>query len=65
MNLRLIFSVCMTTLFAGCAAYAGLNYDSLFGPERVRERTAAIETPQANFFQDEVRPIIDLSLIHI
>ena len=27
-------------VFADCATYAGLNYDQLFGPQLVRERTA-------------------------
>ncbi|AGV19926.1 fatty acid cis/trans isomerase [Vibrio alginolyticus NBRC 15630 = ATCC 17749] len=59
MNLRLIFTLCIATLFAGCATYAGLNYDQLFGPQLVRERTVDVETPQANFFQSEVKPIMD------
>lgn len=59
MNLRLIFTLSIATLFAGCATYAGLNYDKLFGPEQVRERTATIDTPQADFFQHDVKPIVD------
>lgn len=59
MNLRLIFILCIASLFAGCATYAGLNFDQLFGPQLVRERTASVETPQADFFQREVKPIVD------
>ena len=59
MNFRLIFLVAIVSLFAGCATYAGLNFDQLFGPQLVRERTVGVETKQANFFQKEVKPIID------
>ncbi|MGY0614762.1 fatty acid cis/trans isomerase [Vibrio sp. FJH11] len=59
MNLRLILILCITSVFAGCATYAGLNYDLLFGQQLVRERTASVETKHANFFQNKVKPIID------
>lgn len=59
MNLRLILLLCIVSLFAGCATYAGLNYDVLFGPQLVRERTASAETQHANFFQNKVKPIVD------
>lgn len=59
MNLRLILILCIASVFAGCATYAGLNYDLLFGQQFVRERTASVETKQANFFQNKVKPAID------
>ncbi|MDF2155413.1 fatty acid cis/trans isomerase [Vibrio sp. CAU 1672] len=59
MNLRLIFLLCIASLFAGCATYAGLNYNALFGPELVRLRTSDVDTPHADFFLQEVKPIID------
>ncbi len=55
-NLIFIFVV---TMFTGCAMYAGLNYDELFGQPRVRDRQVSLDSPEAHFFMDEVRPIID------
>ncbi|MFA0084697.1 fatty acid cis/trans isomerase [Vibrio sp. 10N.261.51.F12] len=46
-------------IFSGCAAYAGLNYDHLFGKPEVRERAVALNTKNADFFRNEVKPIID------
>ncbi|MGR5346846.1 fatty acid cis/trans isomerase [Vibrio mediterranei] len=46
-------------LFSGCATYAGLNYDQLFGQPEVRERKVALSTPEADFFLNDVKPIID------
>ncbi|PMH44544.1 9-hexadecenoic acid cis-trans isomerase [Vibrio sp. 10N.286.49.B3] len=54
-RLLLVFIV----LFSGCATYAGLNYDQLFGKEQVRERQATPSTAAASHFLNEVKPIID------
>ncbi|MFM2588073.1 fatty acid cis/trans isomerase [Vibrio sp. TBV020] len=59
MNLRTFLMLAVVTLFAGCATYAGLNYDQLFGQEQVRERRADISSPQSDFFLTDVKPIID------
>lgn len=59
MKLRLILILVIVSLFAGCATYAGFNYDALFGPQLVRERTANVESEHANFFLNNVKPIID------
>ncbi len=59
MNLRKLFVLGLVTIFAGCATYAGLNYDQLFGKQQVRERRVALDTPQSNFFENDVKPIID------
>lgn len=59
MNLRFILILVIASLFAGCATYAGFNYDALFGPQLVRERTASVESEHANFFLNNVKPIID------
>lgn len=59
MPLRHIILLCFITVFSGCAVYAGLNYDQLFGPQQVRDRQAPVQSPQAHFFLDEVKPIID------
>lgn len=59
MPLRYIILLCFITVFSGCAVYAGLNYDQLFGPQQVRDRQAPLQSPQAHFFLDEVKPIID------
>ncbi|NOH82807.1 fatty acid cis/trans isomerase [Vibrio sp. 03-59-1] len=59
MPLRHIILLCFITVFSGCAVYAGLNYDQLFGPQQVRDRQAPLQSPQAHFFLDEVKPILD------
>ncbi|KOO11667.1 hypothetical protein AKJ18_27950, partial [Vibrio xuii] len=46
-------------LFAGCATYAGLNYDQLFGEAQVRERRSEMSSSHSEFFLNEVKPIID------
>ncbi|MGY3571607.1 fatty acid cis/trans isomerase [Vibrio paucivorans] len=59
MNLRNLLVIGLVTIFAGCATYAGLNYDELFGEPEVQQRQAPIDSAQADFFMDEVKPIID------
>lgn len=46
-------------IFSGCATYAGLNYDQLFGQPEVRERTVPPSSPEADVFLTQVKPIID------
>ncbi|MGD8170551.1 fatty acid cis/trans isomerase [Vibrio sp. TRT 21S02] len=59
MNLRTVAILFAATLFAGCATYAGLNYDQLFGSERVQVRQAPLSSQQAQTFLNDVKPIID------
>lgn len=59
MNLRTFLILAVATLFAGCATYAGLNYDQLFGEAKVVDRRVDMQSPQGEFFLDEVKPIID------
>ncbi|MEF1174243.1 fatty acid cis/trans isomerase, partial [Vibrio sinaloensis] len=59
MNLRTFFVMAAVTLFAGCATYAGLNFDQLFGEAKVVERRVDAQTHEGVFFLDEVKPIID------
>lgn len=59
MNLRKLFFLCFVIVFSGCATYAGLNYDQLFGTAQVRQRQVALASPQAQYFMQEVKPIID------
>ena len=59
MNLRTFLMLAVVTLFAGCATYAGLNFDQLFGEAKVVDRRVDRQTPQGEFFLDEVKPIID------
>ncbi|KIE21567.1 9-hexadecenoic acid cis-trans isomerase [Vibrio sinaloensis] len=59
MNLRTFFVMAAVTLFAGCATYAGLNFDQLFGEAEVVERRVDAQTHEGVFFLDEVKPIID------
>jgi hypothetical protein len=59
MNLKRILIVALVSLFSGCAMYAGLNFDDLFGEPEVRDRQAPVVSAQAQHFINEVKPIID------
>ncbi len=59
MDLRKFFILGLVTIFSGCATYAGLNYDQLFGEAQVRERRADLTTEQSDQFLSQVKPIID------
>ncbi|WGV97970.1 fatty acid cis/trans isomerase [Vibrio sp. YMD68] len=59
MNFRKFLFLSFVVIFSGCATYAGLNYDELFGKASVQQRTVNHESAQANFFLNEVKPIID------
>ena len=59
MNLRTFFTLFLVTTFAGCATFAGLNYDQLFGEAQVRDRQVSLTTEHSDFFLGEVKPIID------
>ncbi|MDH5885353.1 fatty acid cis/trans isomerase [Vibrio splendidus] len=59
MNLKKLFILAFVSVFSGCAVYAGLNFDELFGKQQVRDRQAPILSAQAQHFIDEVKPIID------
>ncbi|MDK9737394.1 fatty acid cis/trans isomerase [Vibrio sp. D404a] len=59
MNLKKIWVVALVSLFSGCAMYAGLNFDELFGKPEVRDRQAPVVSAQAQHFINEVKPIID------
>lgn len=59
MKLHRIFVLAVVTVFAGCATYAGLNYDELFGQAQVRERTNPIDSYEAEYFLTQVKPIIN------
>ncbi|MBA5764021.1 fatty acid cis/trans isomerase [Vibrio sp. 404] len=59
MPLRKLFLLSLVTIFTGCATYAGLNYNQLFGEPQVRERRATLDTVQSDQFLSQVKPIID------
>lgn len=59
MKLRTSLVLALVSVFAGCATYAGLNYDQLFGEANVVERRVALQSQPSDFFLDEVKPIID------
>ncbi|EMF7364223.1 fatty acid cis/trans isomerase [Vibrio vulnificus] len=59
MKFRTFLILAVVTLFAGCATYAGLNYDQLFGEAKVRDRTEHIQSAQSAFFMHDVKPIIE------
>ncbi|ENM5824579.1 fatty acid cis/trans isomerase [Vibrio metoecus] len=59
MNSKSSLLLLFVTLFSGCAMYAGINYDQLFGTEHVRNRQVPLQSNQAQYFMKEVKPIID------
>ncbi|ENO1895538.1 fatty acid cis/trans isomerase [Vibrio vulnificus] len=59
MKFRTFLILAVVTLFAGCATYAGLNYDQLFGEAEVRDRSEHIQSAQSAFFMHDVKPIIE------
>ncbi len=59
MKLRRLVPLLLILFFAGCAGFAAINYDQLFGEQVVRDRQMPFESPQASHFLDEVKPIID------
>ena len=59
MKIRKIIIIAAALIFAGCATYSGLNYDSLFGKPHVQNRRTYTNATQAEFFDKEVKPIID------
>ncbi|MEZ8100778.1 fatty acid cis/trans isomerase [Vibrio bivalvicida] len=59
MNLRTFLMMAVVLTFAGCATYAGLNYDQLFGEPHVQERRSDLGSVESDFFLSEVKPIID------
>ncbi|EOW9195640.1 TPA: fatty acid cis/trans isomerase [Vibrio cholerae] len=59
MNFKSSILLLLATIFSGCAMYAGINYDQLFGTEQVRERQLPFHSSQAQHFLNEVKPILD------
>jgi len=59
MSLRRFLILGFAFFFSGCAVYAGLNYDQLFGEQQVRDRQAPYSSALANHFENDVKPIID------
>ncbi|GLT17037.1 9-hexadecenoic acid cis-trans isomerase [Vibrio zhanjiangensis] len=59
MNIRKLLILSFITIFAGCATYAGFNYDQLFGDAYPRERLVGTSSQSSDFYLDEVKPIID------
>ncbi|XHY22736.1 hypothetical protein ViNHUV68_35330 [Vibrio sp. NH-UV-68] len=59
MNLRTFFILILISTFAGCATYAGFNYDRLFGVASVQQRDTEAASVDSHFFLNDVKPIID------
>ncbi|WP_042991223.1 fatty acid cis/trans isomerase [Vibrio mimicus] len=59
MNFKSSILLLVVTLFSGCAMYASINYDQLFGSQSVRERQLPLQSSQAQYFLNEVKPILD------
>ncbi|MCL9779902.1 fatty acid cis/trans isomerase [Vibrio sp. S4M6] len=59
MKVRTLYLLIGLSILSGCATYASYNYDELFGKQEVRDRTAKLGSVEADFYLDEVKPIID------
>ncbi|MCJ2377198.1 fatty acid cis/trans isomerase [Vibrio sp. ZSDZ34] len=59
MNFRHYFIFLFVVIFSGCATYASLNFDDLFGSAKVRQRTELPNHPDSSYFLSEVKPILD------
>ena len=59
MIFRRFLAVLAVIFFSGCATYAGINYDSLFGDETVIERQAPYDSALAKHYLANVKPVID------
>ncbi|MGF1726221.1 fatty acid cis/trans isomerase [Photobacterium nomapromontoriensis] len=46
-------------LLSGCAVYAGLNFDQLYGPASPRERILTSNSPLSDHYLTEIKPIIE------
>ncbi|MDO6499288.1 fatty acid cis/trans isomerase [Photobacterium sanguinicancri] len=46
-------------IFSGCAVYAGLNYDQIYGKSTPRDRIAPAYSTVAEHYLTEVKPIIE------
>lgn len=46
-------------ILSGCATYAGLNFEKLFGEEQVQERIVSHDFSKAQYFEQQVQPVID------
>lgn len=54
-----IFTIVSLIILSGCATYAGINFNDLFGEESVRERQVPYGSSLANHYLNEVKPVID------
>ncbi|WP_153448498.1 fatty acid cis/trans isomerase [Vibrio algicola] len=59
MKLSKFCLILMVTTFTGCAIYTGFNYDDIFGKQQVRPRTPSFQTPAAQHFINDIKPILD------
>lgn len=48
-----------SVIFSGCAAYAGLNYNNLYGKPEPKQRMLKATFLQAQHYVNDVKPIID------
>lgn len=58
MNFKSSILLLLATVFSGCAMYAGINYDQLFGTEQVRERQLPCTLAKLSIFKRS-KPILD------
>lgn len=59
MNLRKTLAFVAMVIVTGCASYAGMNYNQLFGEEAVREREVPYGSTIAEHYIHQVKPVID------
>lgn len=59
MNRKQFFSLLFITIFSGCAVYAGIHFDNLYGEQQVQQRMPEYDSTAAQRFVNEVKPILD------
>lgn len=58
-SIKRIALVAVTLLFSGCAIYAGINFDQIYGKAASQQRIAPPASLQSNMYLTEVKPIIE------
>ena len=56
---RHTISIFIAVALTGCAVFAGLNFDSLYGEAQPQQRMVATTSTQAQHYINDVKPIID------
>lgn len=56
---RVVVVILSLLFISGCAVFASHQLDSVYGTEKVANRTGDLTKEEADFYNDQVRPILD------